>query len=138
MKYIDKFVLIPIERYNQLTKKQNVGEGNDNVLNEIKSGKGGKIGKDNEEKEVKDIVGSEEDKQPSEQGLKNSGLISKVHIEEDPSPTITKRKTLAPVKHLNRDKVTKQKSKKKYKYPPPPPGIPDKSTKKFFRWIRMF
>ena len=114
MKFTDKFVLVPIERYERLMEKQSSNKiETDQTAADIETVQTGglldkKIENEEEIKETKDQTNKE-----------NKG------VEYEEKPSLVK----------NFKKVRKNNPKKKF--PPPPPGIPNKLKKIDFRWLTL-
>lgn len=115
MKFTDKFVLLPIERYERLMKS-NCFEGDktkeikENELRLQQEG-GGKEKQDTEEKED---IKSKRDKFDENKDSK--------------------------AEEVEEEKTQESEGEKDYttKIPPPPPGIPNKIKKEDFKWIVLF
>jgi len=127
MKFTDKFVLVPIERYDRMldtppssrneekeVKKLQSGEGIDNKISIKEEDKttGGAEYKDQEKNEDKYNVDKEKDSTSDLNAITNSLKDNKIFV-----PSIKRRKKL--------------------KLSQPPPGIPNKIKKSDFRWISL-
>lgn len=115
MKFTDKFVLVPIERYNQLTKGR------------------GKTKRETEEADTRDetikiegiprVQGKTAPEGQDTLKLKKQTGTGKQHIKNKRQISITKKKT-----EIHRTQ----------KIPPPPPGIPNRIKNIDFRWLKLF
>lgn len=139
MKFTDKFVLVPIDRYNSTSK------GDDKI--------GGSI---------KDFVG-EDEKKLGTNLLKGGGegveAKSKKEIASNTSPQIQTKSLQATVDDANAgirignkkpppkstgkregkiDKIGKAKKSTRKFVPPPPPGIPNRLKKSDYKWISIY
>lgn len=123
MKFTDKFVLVPIERYERLMNIHSIdknGKGNETINETPQVGEGLE-----EQEEKKKIDNKEEEEEEENKGkdLNIGGSLVKRGIEDK------KKKEKKPKTNL-------------HNFPPPPPGISKKvknKTKKpsHFRWLLL-
>ena len=111
MKFTDKFVLVPIERYERLTK-------------ELSSDK------DEENKEV-----SMKKNFQKGEGLEIAHTENRNSFSEGVDKSVKAKQNLpSPIPNKSHQKLPPPFPK----YPPHPPGIPNKIKKPDFRWINYF
>lgn len=148
MKFIDKYALLPIERYNQLIKRSNPDRGEDNTIDQQGLGQepftdtSEGAGKNNitnstettntKQKQYignKDVTNSTDSVLRGEEPLSNN-TDQKQHITNKTIPTKGAQKPhkVKPSKKIN----------KTHKIPPPPPGIPNTQSKNYIRWEKLF
>lgn len=155
MKIVDKFALVPIERYNQLIKGENYTENKYN-----------NTGKEPDKKSSKEVIST--DSLPNNDKELFTSNTSNITSDKDPSSitNITADKdnkkgrgdetelisdNLVKKGRKSFTKDTNPKSEKKVididgkilrkrkkAIPRPPPGIPNKVRKRHFRWLKLF
>lgn len=163
MKFVDKYALVPIERYNQLIKRGYLEDKN--ISNEKQQGLGkretltDKPKQNRQEKEsevnsqTEEIFShkSAEDNNkgfvinnPTTESLKNEtqpilddGNYGKDDLVE--KVTTTKKKTDLLGKVTATKKKTKPLKNKKIKFfPLPPPGVLNNPSKRHIKWVKLF
>jgi uncharacterized protein related to proFAR isomerase len=128
MKFVDKFALVPIDRYNQLIKHLNAdkvnadkGDTDSTDIDEKQLGAGEQV--------VKENFGKKTETSEHSAGYSNiDNIRSSVDVKDNKLDSLHK-----PV-----NTKIKQKKLKKIKPPPLPPGIPNKPSKNRFRWVSLF
>jgi hypothetical protein len=143
MKFVDKYALIPIDRYNHWIKQLNINE--EKGTSEKQTGSGGKDIQEEEEKTPFEEQPDIDTKVTTDKN--NIDKIEKQTIQDSSSKTLVQGTTdfkVQPV-HSNstkdnklKKKIKKSKKKKIYKVPPLPPGIPNKLSKTALRWVSLF
>lgn len=121
MKFTDKFVLVPIERYNQLTKDLADGNFNKGNKSEDLSSSSQDANKLYKENKIHESHAPEKEKQitfiDDIEQQRGKGKLKKLKSPLNKSSKIKKvRKT----------------------FPRPPPGIPNKIKKSDFKWFKIF
>lgn len=116
MKFTDKFVLVPFDRYQRLMKETSFNKEETIKSKEVlqQEGKGFKT-KETPSKQLHDIK-------------------TKKLKERDDSFNKSKSKTHS----INGESLPIKKKSTSSKYPLPPPGIPNKPKEFDFKWIRVF
>lgn len=140
MKIVDKFVLVPVERYDRLIKNNN-----ENIPDFSQAGKGDTIEEKNNLSPNPAFTGINKTETNSENSLKNPILqdsINKRKVKDLNPSTETSNLTQIP-KKTPINPISKQKKKKKIlsvirKLRPPPPGIPNKVKAIDFKWLSPF
>lgn len=142
MKFVDKYALIPIDRYNHWIKQLDINE--EKNISKKQTGSGGKDIQEEENISFKEqpVIDTKDTID-----ISNIDKVEKQTVQDHSSKTqlqgITDFKD-QPV-HSNstkdnklKNKIKKSKKKKIYKVPPLPPGIPNKPSKTPLRWVSLF
>jgi hypothetical protein len=149
MKFVDKYALVPIERYNQLIKqdKTNIIEAENISSDEgkiadpenIKSDEG-KHGVSSFENQTGAGQSLSEDKQENKNDIEKKSInsIEKKQISEKPfslSDDYLKRRNLS---EKSKQIKPQRRIRQKIKVAPLPPGTPNKPLKNYFHWEKIF
>jgi hypothetical protein len=141
MKFVDKYALIPIDRYNHWIKQLNINE--EKGTSEKQTGSGEKdIQEENlpfkeqpdiDSKDTTDIRNIDKFEKQTVQDLSSKTQVQgTTDFKEQPElPNHSKDNKL-------KNKIKKSRKKKNYKVPPLPPGIPNKPSKTPLRWVSLF
>lgn len=119
MKFVGKFALVPIERYNQLIKSTE----NSTLKEEISSEQ---VGTGKQEIPTGNVI----EKQTGNSHTDEDSLAS----ESMTNNSITQTNNL----DNKEQKVIDKDSNPIKKYPKPPPGIPNRKKRKNQRWLKLF
>jgi len=135
MKFVDKFALVPIERYNQLFK--GINSENNKIEHTEQKGAG-------EEQKTEDIDRKKAGKivnEPLDTKINDS---REIHTKSNNSTQIGNKTGNKAIKEKNYKKaptgktIAKPNKKAFRKFPPPPPGIPNILKKSDFKWLSLF
>jgi hypothetical protein len=163
MKFVDKYAIVPIDRYNYLIKHFNINE--QNISSEEQSGSGSgkeKIVPDENPNSIIEKKTTEEIIEPITRGFETniktdpketiqSDIAKKTVEDNETKETIESKDNKVnkisdsniynPDSSLHKPVKLKIKHKKKQKINnilALPPGIPNKRTKKHSKWVKLF
>lgn len=138
MKFIDKFVLVPIERYERLTKMQSFSNEENNVKKEVITYP---KGKESTESNINNNLLQKEDNKNS---VKESSTITESQSNQEISPAVgeldkakktPKKRKIVPAPPPGIPNLVKKKKKSVHVLPP---GVPNKIKKVDFHWYSPF